>query len=319
MKDTVKKIIAVTTLLLGLILILSGGLGYLLISHEPQTTHIISENQKEFLKDKEKRQEKIENAEYGGEVTHVEGAAISEARLNYSSSVEEYGIGSVYIPSINISIPLLAGTSEWNLLNGVATASANQKLGEGLFIGLSHNLVNQRLLQNIDQAEKNDLVYLTDFTDVYIYKISEQKVVHETESSYLQEPNEGEDAKLLLYRCEGELNTDWRRIIYGDYIKKEKIKEADEKILAGLMIDVEGIKEENPEIDSSKTYNKQSQIDNKKESKNILQRIVSKIIDWISKSDTLTSFSLRIYGLADSYTLFFFLFILLLFTIYYLI
>lgn len=253
------------------------------------------------------------------EVTHVEGAAISEARLNYNSSVEEYGIGSVYIPSSNISIPLLAGTSEWNLLNGVATASANQKLGEGLFIGLSHNLVNERLLQNIDQAEKNDLVYLTDFTNVYIYKISEQKVVHETESYYLQEPNEGEDAKLLLYRCEGELNTDWRRIIYGDYIKKEKIKDVDEKILAGLMIDVEGIKEESPEIDSSKTYNKQNQRNNKKESKNIFQIIVSKIIDWISKSDALTTFSLRIYGLADSYTLFFFLFILLLFIIYYLI
>ena len=54
MKDRVKKIIAVTTLFLGLILILSGGLGYLLISHEPQKTPIISEIQKEFLKDKEK-------------------------------------------------------------------------------------------------------------------------------------------------------------------------------------------------------------------------------------------------------------------------
>ena len=76
------------------------------------------------------------------------------------------------------------------------------------------------------------------------------------------------------------------------------------------MIDVEGIKEESPEIDSSKTYNKQNQRNNKKESKNIFQIIVSKIIDWISKSDALTTFSLRIHGLADSYTLFFFLFIL---------
>lgn len=221
MKDILKKMIAAMSLFLTLAMILFGGLGYLLISHEPQSSHLMSQTQKEFAQNKNKRQEKIERGQYDGEVTHVEGAAIAQARENYSSSIEEYGIGSVYIPSSDISLPLLAGTSEWNLLNGVATASASQKLGEGLYIGISHKQVNQRLLQNIDQAKKGDLVYLTDFSDVYIYKITEQKVVHETESSYLKEPKPEEGPKLLLYRCEGEFNTD-RRIIYGDYLEKRK-------------------------------------------------------------------------------------------------
>lgn len=298
-------------------MILAGGIGYLLVSHDPKIDHLISETQKEFAQNKNKRQEKIENAEYEGVVTHVEGSAIAEARENYSSSIEEYGIGSVYIPTSEISLPLLAGTSEWNLLNGVATASANQELGKGLFVGMSHNLVNQRLLQNIDQAEKGDVVYLTDFNDVYTYKISEQTVVHETESSYLEEPDEGEEAKLLLYRCEGELNTDWRRIIYGNYIKKEKIREVDEDILKGLMIDFKEIStKENIESYSPKT----DKVESPKEenSKKIFEQAKTKIIDSISQLDFLSHFFLRVYGFADRYTISFFILVLLLFVIYYL-
>lgn len=327
MKDIIRKFIAFTSLFLALLIILSGGLGYLLISHEPQTAPLIFESQKKFSENKEKRDEIIENAEYGGEVTHIEGAPLIEARMNYRSTVEEYGIGSVYIPAGNISIPLLAGTSEWNLLNGVATSSPDQTLGEGLFVGTSHNLVNQRLLQNIDQVQQNDFVYLTDFSDVYIYKVSEQKVVHETESSYLEEPNEGEVPKLLLYRCEGKYNTDWRRIVYGDYITKEQMEEVDEEILTGLMIDVEVGNEENLEgnleSDSSKIYEesriKENLIEKEKESKSTTQRMVSKIIDKVNQSDALTNFFLKVYGLADSYTVPFFLFVLLLFVIFYLV
>lgn len=318
MKKKGRKILAIGVLSLAILMILAGGMGYLLVSHEPEAEHLIYETQKEFSENKDKRQEKIENADYEGVVTHVEGSAIAKARENYSSSIEEYGIGSVYIPASEISLPLLAGRSESNLLNGVATASASQELGKGLFIGMSHNLVNQRLLQNIDQAEKGDVVYLTDFNDVYTYKISEQTVVHETESSYLEEPDEGEGAKLLLYRCEGELNTDWRRIIYGNYIKKEKIEEVDEDILKGLMIDFEEINtKEKTESYSSKT----DKIESPKEenSKKTLEQTKIKVIDFISQLDFLSYLFLRVYAFADSYTAPFFILVLLLFIIYYLV
>ncbi|GEM02240.1 LPXTG-site transpeptidase (sortase) family protein [Halolactibacillus halophilus] len=316
MSRIVRRIIANSALFMAVILVLSGVSGYLLISHEPKTEHLLSETQKEFLENKEERQNKIESAEYGGEVTHVDGSAIAKARENYSSSVEEYGIGSVYIPASEISLPLLAGTSEENLLNGVATASAEKELGEGLFIGMSHNVINQRLLQNIDQAEKDDLVYLTDFTDVYTYRITEQTVVHETESSYLKEPEENETAKLLLYRCEGEYNTDWRRIVYGDYIKKEKISEVDKDILKGLMIDVEVINStEKLESDTQEVSTVEYQTE--EDSKNIFEQIQTKTTDIISQKNILTQLFLRVYALADSYTIFFFMLVFLLFVIYY--
>lgn len=328
MKDILRKIIAVVSLFLALSMILFGGLGYLLISHEPQSSQLMSQTQKEFAKNKSKRQEKIDRAQYDGEVTHVEGAAIAQARENYSSSIEDYGIGSVYIPTSNISVPLLAGTSEWNLLNGVATASASQKLGEGLYIGISHNLVNQRLLQNIDQAKKGDLVYLTDFSDVYIYKITEQKVVHETESSYLKEPKAEEDPKLLLYRCEGEFNTDWRRIIYGDYLEKKRIEDLDDDILSGLMIDYQLI-DSSEELDGQTPINheeskqeEESQIEDgrpEENSKNIFEKTKINIINFISQNNFLSRLSLRVYSLADSHTFVYIMVILLLFLIYYLI
>lgn len=318
MKIFGRRVLAFTILALALLMIISGGMGYLLISHEPKTDHLLLETQKELVKNKERRQEKINKAEYGGEVTHVEGAAIAEARKNYSSSIEEYGIGSVYIPTAKISLPLLAGTSEWNLLNGVATASADQKLGEGLFIGMSHNLINQRLLQNIDQVEKEDFVYLTDFNEVFTYKVSEQGVVHETESYYLRDPGRDASAKLLLYRCEGGVNTEWRRIIYGNYIKKEKIGEVDEEILEGLMINLE---EGNTieKIESESIGSDEISAQKERGSKNVFEHAMIKVLDSIGQIDFLSHLFLKSYGFADSYPLLFILLVIFLLIIYYLV
>ena len=154
MKNKIKKLIAYFSLSLAFILIISGATGYLIMGSEGDPESAIKLVEKELSKSAHARQKRINQANYDEEVDFARGAEIAEAKKNYHSTIEKYGIGSIYMPKANISVPILAGTSEWNLFNGVATARAKQELGEGLFIGLSDNLINDTLLQVNCQKKK---------------------------------------------------------------------------------------------------------------------------------------------------------------------
>ncbi|MFZ2709208.1 MAG: class A sortase, partial [Leptotrichiaceae bacterium] len=237
MKNKIKKLIAYFSLSLAFILIISGATGYLIMGSEGDPESAIKLVEKELSKSAHARQKRINQANYDEEVDFARGAEIAEAKKNYHSTIEKYGIGSIYMPKANISVPILAGTSEWNLFNGVATARANQELGEGLFIGLSHNLINDTLLKNIDQMTPGDYIYASDFEDVYTYKVIDQEVVHETNKNYFVEPAEDERGRMLVYRCEGGYGTDYRRVLYSEFVSKEPVFKTEDNILKGLNIE----------------------------------------------------------------------------------
>lgn len=275
---------------------LSGAVGYFIMSSEADSGSSIREVQRELLETDGARQERIDNARYDEDVDFARGSDIAEAKKHFHSSIEEYGIGSIYMPKAGISVPILAGTSEWNLFNGVGTGRAEQELGEGLFIALSHNLVNERLLKNIDQMESGDFVYASDFTNVYIYQVIDQKVVHETNNHYFQEPEEGESGKMLLYRCEGKSGTDWRRALYSEFIESKPVSEVDIEILNGLEIEVEEIEHEQEEIEVEPED---------VEDVNFLDRWIGKFVNFIGQYKGLNDYFLSVYSVADSNPLIF--------------
>lgn len=317
-----RKIISSSSLLFALFLLFSGMTGYLLISSEPENKDMLYDIQEGFQQDESARNDRINSAEYDGEVNYARGSEMAEARKHYESSIEDYGIGSIYMPKADISVPLLAGTSEWNLFNGVATDSPDQQLGEGLFVGLSHNLINGTLLKDIDKMSESDLVYLTDFEDVYIYKTLDQKVVHETNGDYFEEPANDESPKLLLYRCEGSSGTDWRRVVYGEYIDKKPVSEVSDNILDGLQIDTELVdKSQSSAKDSTELKSLESNHDKDDGSlfikiKNVLYSLRDKLAELISKKEYLRDYFLASYSLVDENTVIFGIVIVTLFLIY---
>lgn len=163
--------------------------------------------------------------------------------------------------------------------------------------------------------EKDDLIYVTDFKDVYIYKTEVQKVVHKNESSYFKEPEEDEEAKILLYRCEGDYGTEWRRIVYGSYIKKERIEDVDKEILGGLMIEVEESIEKKIGTESSEADRVAAPKVEK--NKNIIDNLIIKIINLTNQIDFLPHLFLKVYGFSDSYPFLFFILVFSLLIIYY--
>lgn len=317
-----KKIIGKLALGLACIILLCAAIGYHLISHDPQRDKVIV---KESYEARQSKPKNIKSIDYGDEVRFARGAQVAEARKHFKSSIEDYGIGSIYMPKAGISVSLLEGTSEWNLYNGVGTGRANQKLGEGLFIGLSHNIVNQTLLKNIDKMKEEDLIYISDFQYVYVYKTLEQKVVHENEGKYFHEPNQYEKPKLLLYRCEGRYGTEWRRIIYGEYISKYTLDEVDQNILSGLNIEL--VLEKDNKISKLKTVNERKKnIKNNATKKlksheiegrtSFMEKVFSTKSPFIGISHILSNVCLEIYKFYDSHILFFCIIIIFLYKIY---
>lgn len=313
MKNKIKKLIAYFSLSLAFILIISGATGYLIMGSEGDPGSAIKLVEKELSKSAHARQKRINQANYDEEVDFARGAEIAEAKKNYHSTIEKYGIGSIYMPKANISVPILAGTSEWNLFNGVATARANQELGEGLFIGLSHNLINDTLLKNIDQMNPGDYIYASDFEDVYTYKVIDQEVVHETNKNYFVEPAEDERGRMLLYRCEGGYGTDYRRVLYSEFVSKEPVFKTEDNILKGLNIESDAASDSDNEKEIT---DEGLELKGRDEELTILDSLVNKVVQSIGQYDLLNNYFLTVYAQVDRQPLLFTVFIFLLFALY---
>ena len=315
MKNKIKKLIAYFSLSLAFILIISGATGYLIMGSEGDPESAIKLVEKELSKSAHARQKRINQANYDEEVDFARGAEIAEAKKNYHSTIEKYGIGSIYMPKANISVPILAGTSEWNLFNGVATARANQELGEGLFIGLSHNLINDTLLKNIDQMTPGDYIYASDFEDVYTYKVIDQEVVHETNKNYFVEPAEDERGRMLVYRCEGGYGTDYRRVLYSEFVSKEPVFKTEDNILKGLNIESDAASDSDSDNEKEIT-DEGLELEGRDEELTILDSLVNKVVQSIGQYDLLNNYFLTVYAQVDRQPLLFTAFVFLLFALY---
>ena len=315
MKNKIKKLIAYFSLSLAFILIISGATGYLIMGSEGDPESAIKLVEKELSKSAHARQKRINQANYDEEVDFARGAEIAEAKKNYHSTIEKYGIGSIYMPEANISVPILAGTSEWNLFNGVATARANQELGEGLFIGLSHNLINDTLLKNIDQMTPGDYIYASDFEDVYTYKVIDQEVVHETNKNYFVEPAEDERGRMLVYRCEGGYGTAYRRVLYSEFVSKEPVYKTEDNILKGLNIESDAASDSDSDNEKEIT-DEGLELEGRDEKLSVFDRLRKKVVQSISQYDVLNNYFLTVYAQVDRQPLLFTAFVFLLFALY---
>ncbi|MDR0921638.1 MAG: class C sortase [Lactobacillales bacterium] len=153
------------------------------------------------------------------QIASVNIANYAEAKNNLQKNVNDWGIGKLYIPKVEINLPILAGLYNENLLSGVATYSSEQKLGKKNYVLLAHNIYQQDLLlHRIDKLNQGDSMYATDFHDIYVYRVTLNKVIQDTEIEYV-ENQMGEGTPIItLLRCEGNVGTIYRRIVQGELI-----------------------------------------------------------------------------------------------------
>ncbi|MGG5370181.1 class C sortase [Enterococcus sp. AZ196] len=180
--------------------------------------------------------DKVNRANYAEkQIASVNVASYAQARGNSYETTNNWGIGKLQIPKVEIDLPVLAGLANENLLTGAATYRADQQLGKGNYVLLAHNIFEQDvLLHRIKQLALGDKMYITDFKDIYTYDVSLNQVVEETEVSYIEEKTEDGRQTLTLLRCEGDIGTIYRRVVQGKLSDVQPIKSADKQLLKAV-------------------------------------------------------------------------------------
>ncbi|MGM0113370.1 class C sortase [Enterococcus sp. DIV0187] len=182
--------------------------------------------------------DKVNRANYAEkQIASVNVANYAEARGNSFETTNNWGIGKLNIPKVEVDLPILAGIANQNLLTGAATYRVDQQLGRGNYVLLAHNIFETDvLLHRIKQLQLGDKMYATDFKDIYTYDVSLNKVVEETEVSYIDAKTKDGKQTLTLLRCEGDIGTIYRRVVQGKLSDVQPINGASENLLKQLEI-----------------------------------------------------------------------------------
>lgn len=220
----------------GLLLSCASYYGYQLLldanGNAEQMTHSI-ETKKSSQR---KRKKKVEEATYcPRQIKPVTPASYAKAQLQYVEIVNQWGVGSLFIPSAGIHSKILAGIDNQNLMVGVGTYYKAQQLGKGNVVLLAHNLVQGGgVLGNLRKTGLQQVFYLTDFTDVFEYVAEKNEIVDKSRGDLLDIPDVGESAIVTLIRCEGGMNTSNRAIVQGTFLKKYPASKATKEVKLGL-------------------------------------------------------------------------------------
>lgn len=219
--------------------------GYTQIQHQREMNSI-NVGQSEQLADY--NLPKIREANYTeSDISSVNVGTYANAKINFNQVVNNWGIGKLSIPKIGISLPVLAGMNNANLLNGVATLNDSQQMGKGNYVLLAHNIPNNQgaaspvLLGKINQLKVGQKMTLTDFKTTYTYRVVLNQVVKDTEVQYIKPPNSPLATPLLtLVRCEGGLGTPYRRVVQGQLTQDQPLSHQSKKQLQTLGVTRKG-------------------------------------------------------------------------------
>lgn len=119
-------------------------------------------------------------------------------------------IGTVSLPSLNLALPIVEGTTNDHLKVG-ATTYGNTLLGKGNFVLLGHNMGEQGILfSDVPTLKENDTLNVTVGKQTKRYQVSKKKVVKYTDGTALL-PTKNE--QLTLITCDKGTATDYRIVI----------------------------------------------------------------------------------------------------------
>lgn len=145
----------------------------------------------------------------------------------------DYVIGKLYIPNINLNIAVLEGLTNANLDVASGTMKPNQEMGKRNFAIAGHHMIDQNLLFTpLVKAKEYDDIYLSDKKDVYEYITTSVKVV-DKHSVNIIDDSEG-DGIITLMTC-SDINGTARIIVRGKFMKKYPIANATEEVKNAIL------------------------------------------------------------------------------------
>lgn len=232
----VLKALPILWLVAGIVFGVGSYYGYDLMKNADRNAEQLTHQIEKKKTSQELRNQKTKEANYGtDQIKPVTPSEFANAQKHYEKIVNQWGIGSIFIPSSNIRTKILAGMDNQSLMVGVGTYYPTQQLGKGNYVGLSHNMVEGGgVLGNLPQTPLNKVIYTTDFTNIYEYLSTNMGFVDQKAVELLELPKEGEKPIITLIRCEGGLNTSKRAVVQGFFQKSYPADQASKEVKLGL-------------------------------------------------------------------------------------
>ncbi|GAB2026704.1 class A sortase [Lactovum odontotermitis] len=137
-------------------------------------------------------------------------------------------IGQIAIPDLKINLPIFEGAGDKQILYGAGTVSDNTVIGTGNVSLAAHHVfyiagADSYLFSPLTGSQNGMMIYLTDKTYIYKYRIDKLFVVPDTDVSVL-EPVAGKSVVTLIY-CVNFTGPD-RAIVRGTLESKQPFAES---------------------------------------------------------------------------------------------
>lgn len=136
--------------------------------------------------------------------------------------------GQLFIPELNMNLPIVEGVSNENLYTGASTMKPNMVLGKGNYSVAGHLMPDPNtLFSPLKRAEKGMYIYATDKKDVYIYEIEQIEYVDPSQIEWIEDE---EDKTLITLVTCGTLDGVNRLIVQGNFIKSQSIDSFEQEL-----------------------------------------------------------------------------------------
>ncbi|KIS02918.1 class A sortase [Paucilactobacillus wasatchensis] len=127
-------------------------------------------------------------------------------------------VGTIKIPAVKLNLPIGLGVGKVVLSVGAGTMKIEQQMGQGNYALAGHHMINPNVLFSpLMRVKKGNIIYLSDTTRTYRYRVTSIKHVEKEQSSVVDDV---EGKKLVtLVTCDRSYGTDSRLIVQGELIE----------------------------------------------------------------------------------------------------
>ncbi|WP_086349559.1 class A sortase [Candidatus Enterococcus clewellii] len=144
-------------------------------------------------------------------------------------------VGAIAIPSVEINLPVFKGLSNVALLTGAGTMKEDQVLGERNYALASHRTLDGvSLFSPLEYVEIGKLIYVTDLTNIYTYKITYKEKVDPSRVELIEDV---EGKKMITLITCGDIQAITRIAVQGELDSITPINEANDDMLNAFQME----------------------------------------------------------------------------------
>lgn len=176
-----------TTLLFGILVVIAG---IMLIFFEPITDWRINRLSQSVVESSEASGMSSDKVDTHYDFDKVKELSFSSLlTLPNADNVE--GIGIISMPEVDMTLPILDGLSDANLMAGAGTMKQDQVPGQGNYSIAGHNWRDRTtLFSPLHRAEKGMSIFLTIDGETYEYSVSTIQTVEPTRIDIIEDQDE---------------------------------------------------------------------------------------------------------------------------------